>query len=662
MSFTGNPSGSYRRQRSITSPTPPRFPTDEVKPLPPPPARPRRSPINELCQRFSRPSLKREATSPVYLDVNTAALASMPSRRVAQCAPTRIRTSDSDVTSVSSQDETTISPRTSLDGPPISITKEKDKDKKKRGGHRNKWTKEETDALVRGCNTFAIGQWKAIRDSDPILARRSPGDLKDRFRTYFPDAYRQHYPNAKTHISSRVRSIDSEGNPIFGENAVRKERKQFSNEEDDALKRGYAKYGTAWSSIQRDPLLSSRKATDLRDRFRNAFPDLYAAAGYKPRPRKASGSNVYGFLGEESTQNHGTFEAIDLSLYSGYPSRSFAPLRPEQYQLPSLDFLKTHGAEAFSDFGVFLSRSPGFVSAEETGIGEENQSSTASAVPNNLSNTPRPNLTPRPNDTTPRPQKPIEVNIEPVIIEIDQNRPLRSLQKAQSSVDLTQFSTLHLVDSHMYSMASSSPMSPTTFSPTFTENFDLGASPPSLASPQEVFKSSPAKLAIRGSFSLETPDIPRGNLSDGVAGSPSDWINQLEIASQAFPGAFDLGTYASVTINKDVQSSETSIIHQDLTAEISGDKEVYSGNNEIITQQQSSFFAITDDSFSEGENNCRSEALLALMQQRMSQIVSSTGMLDTTLCPAPCSSQLIKQDNPERILIDESDELQRFEM
>jgi hypothetical protein len=60
-------------------------------------------------------------------------------------------------------------------------------------------------------------------------------------RTYFPDAYRKHYPNAKTHISSRVRSVDSNGNPLFGENAVRRERKQFSPEEDAALKRGYVK-------------------------------------------------------------------------------------------------------------------------------------------------------------------------------------------------------------------------------------------------------------------------------------------------------------------------------------------------------------------------------------------------------------------------------------
>lgn len=96
-------------------------------------------------------------------------------------------------------------------------------------------------------------------------------------------------------MSDRQRSKDKDGRSIFGENAHRRERKQFSAAEDDALRKGYAKvssqtrslmrtaddaddflgqYGTAWSSIARDPVLANRKSTDLRDRFRNAFPDL----------------------------------------------------------------------------------------------------------------------------------------------------------------------------------------------------------------------------------------------------------------------------------------------------------------------------------------------------------------------------------------------------
>lgn len=48
-----------------------------------------------------------------------------------------------------------------------------------------------------------------------------------------------------------------------------------------------------WSTIVKDPIFQEqkRRSTDLRDRFRNAFPHLYQAAGYKPRsiPKKRRG-------------------------------------------------------------------------------------------------------------------------------------------------------------------------------------------------------------------------------------------------------------------------------------------------------------------------------------------------------------------------------------
>lgn len=51
------------------------------------------------------------------------------------------------------------------------------------------------------------------------------------------------------------------------------------------MKAGYDKHGTVWATIVKDPIFQeqNRRSTDLRDRFRNAFPDLYQAAGYKPR-------------------------------------------------------------------------------------------------------------------------------------------------------------------------------------------------------------------------------------------------------------------------------------------------------------------------------------------------------------------------------------------
>ncbi|CAE6397111.1 unnamed protein product [Rhizoctonia solani] len=165
---------------------------------------------------------------------------------------------------------------------------------------RKKWTTEETQMLVDGCNEWGVGNWKAILN-DPrfVFQSRSPVDLKDRFRTYFPDAYRLHYPNAKTHLSSRVRSTLPDGTSIF-EKTRSKKRRPFSKEEDEALRRGYEQHGTVWATIVKDPVFQQRRSTDLRDRFRNAFPDLYQQAGYKPRPaRKTQKPRTNGMYSDE---------------------------------------------------------------------------------------------------------------------------------------------------------------------------------------------------------------------------------------------------------------------------------------------------------------------------------------------------------------------------
>ena len=75
-----------------------------------------------------------------------------------------------------------------------------------------------------------------------------------------------------------------DGTPLF-EKTRSKKRRPFTEEEDRALRAGYEKHGTVWAAIVKDPIFQeqNRRSTDLRDRFRNAFPDLYQAAGYKPR-------------------------------------------------------------------------------------------------------------------------------------------------------------------------------------------------------------------------------------------------------------------------------------------------------------------------------------------------------------------------------------------
>lgn len=57
----------------------------------------------------------------------------------------------------------------------------------------------------------------------------------------------------------------------------RRERRPFTQTDDDQILEGLNVYGPAWTKIQRDPRfdLSSRQPTDLRDRVRNKYPEVY---------------------------------------------------------------------------------------------------------------------------------------------------------------------------------------------------------------------------------------------------------------------------------------------------------------------------------------------------------------------------------------------------
>ncbi|KAJ7028116.1 hypothetical protein C8F04DRAFT_1291829 [Mycena alexandri] len=181
---------------------------------------------------------------------------------------------------------------------------------------RRKWTPAETQMLVDGCTKHGVGNWKAIL-SDPALtfAGRSPVDLKDRFRTYFPEAYRTHYPNARTHLPPSLaraasptstshsplalnnalagpsgsssssqspsqsilastspldspstttlsnatppakpnRSTHPDGTPLFPlPSPLHPKRRPFTPEEDSALLAGFRKHGAAWAAIAKE--------------------------------------------------------------------------------------------------------------------------------------------------------------------------------------------------------------------------------------------------------------------------------------------------------------------------------------------------------------------------------------------------------------------------
>ncbi|KAG2188795.1 hypothetical protein INT44_003934, partial [Umbelopsis vinacea] len=157
---------------------------------------------------------------------------------------------------------------------------------------RRKWTALETADLIDGCVKYGVGNWKRIlTDSQFNFHGRSAVDLKDRFRTVYPSEYKRLYPGSKR-VHERKKSPDIQAPKLT--RVRRRERRAFTTEEDEMLLKGVEKHGVAWAKIARDEQfnLAHRTSTDLRDRFRNAFPEKYDMYGYSPRQKRKSGSHT----------------------------------------------------------------------------------------------------------------------------------------------------------------------------------------------------------------------------------------------------------------------------------------------------------------------------------------------------------------------------------
>ncbi|KAG7139929.1 telomere-associated protein 1 like [Verticillium longisporum] len=208
------------------------------------------------------------------------------------------------------------------------------KTRKKAMKPRRKWSESETTHLLLGVNRHGVGKWTDIlADPEFNFNSRTAGDLKDRFRTCCPTELRKNGKEkstasvdplptppaeskgkAKTGLLSENILIDSDEafdpdqcqqNTNDAEAVVkhkksrahrkkiedlaelgihgpfkkshRRERRPFSEQDDLQILEGLDKYGPSWTKIQRDPRfsLSGRQPTDLRDRVRNKYPDVY---------------------------------------------------------------------------------------------------------------------------------------------------------------------------------------------------------------------------------------------------------------------------------------------------------------------------------------------------------------------------------------------------
>lgn len=205
------------------------------------------------------------------------------------------------------------------------------KTRKRSGKPRKKWTEEETRNLLLAVDRHGVGRWtKILEDPSFTFNDRSAGDLKDRFRTCCPDELRNKDPEkdvssnpedtmktprlkAKSGLLSenillsteKERSAQSPSVTPTVEDLIKPKRSRahrkkvedladmgirgpfrqshrrkgqpFTEEDDKQIREGLDIYGPAWTKIQREPRFNfgHRQPTDLRDRVRNRFPNIY---------------------------------------------------------------------------------------------------------------------------------------------------------------------------------------------------------------------------------------------------------------------------------------------------------------------------------------------------------------------------------------------------
>ncbi|RGP77441.1 myb dna- containing [Fusarium longipes] len=258
------------------------------------------------------------------------------------------------------------------------------KARKRTAKPRRKWSEEETNHLLLGVNRHGVGKWTSIlEDTDFTFNDRTAGDLKDRFRTCCPDelrksnrslhnelppwSVRETSHKGKTDIHLEKILID--GDAAFAKDAAlalqqdtdtspkkkksrahrkrmedlvelgihgpfkksrRRERRPFTEQDDTEILEGLDIHGPAWTKIQRDPRfnLSSRQPTDLRDRVRNKYADVYQ------RIEKGT------FQTKETARGNGLMEpSVSMSIESSFKVAKGTTLEPQMHSSSSREDL-----------------------------------------------------------------------------------------------------------------------------------------------------------------------------------------------------------------------------------------------------------------------------------------------------------------------------------
>jgi hypothetical protein len=283
------------------------------------------------------------------------------------------------------------------DDPPAPLEEENaasTKPTKKRTKPRKKWTEEETNNLLLGVSKHGLGNWADILE-DPCFSfnDRSGVDLKDRFRTCCPAELREQGSKCQSDARRAEEGAGKIGNPgrakssLMTENILiddkinanstagdvssktpksrghrkkledlaqlgiegpfpksqRRERHPFSEQDDYEILMGFNIYGTSWTRIHKDPRfhLQSRRPTDLRDRFRNKYPEKWEATseGSKSELRENNNSNP----SQPSSTLHSSSSRDGLRIQQIISSESeveesTSKGRPAQSQLANYNF------------------------------------------------------------------------------------------------------------------------------------------------------------------------------------------------------------------------------------------------------------------------------------------------------------------------------------
>lgn len=225
------------------------------------------------------------------------------------------------------------------------ITVQSSKDPKARR-MRRKWTDTETQDLLAGVRKYGVGKWKQILDDVAFsFTDRSSVDLKDRFRVCAKDDSSSS-PAPTSSETWRAGIVEQPGSPDTAsqhclpqnsQSKQRRKRRAWTSAEDSALLTGVAKHGFQWTAIHDDPQLglTHRRATDLRDRIRNRYPDGYKhaeSAPFRSETKRAEKEKVKAEADEPSTKRQA------LTHNSEKPRESEKDKEPEKpaVTLPSL--------------------------------------------------------------------------------------------------------------------------------------------------------------------------------------------------------------------------------------------------------------------------------------------------------------------------------------